>query len=146
MNKTAIYSTIIASAIASLAILAVTSSEVDAVKPETEAVPKIPITDGLNFGVIVPNEGSITPGSSGFGGAQLLYGDTLCKINSLRQSGVLIVFGGDTTVLHQTNCFVSAAGELISLVGGADVNFKKGDVLVLAPRGGSNVEIFRDTT
>ena len=144
MNKTAIYSTVIATIITALAIMAL-SSEAVAIKPPTEeTVGKFPVSEGLDFGLVSTASGRV---GGSIGGAHLFYGDTLCEFDSLDSArGLLIVFGGDTTVLHQTDCFTTASGELISLVGGADVDFKKGDVLVLARSGGFNVEIFRDTT
>ena len=145
MNKTAIYSTIIASTIAILAIFAFSSNEVNAIKPPTEeTVEKIPISEGLDFGLVSISNGRI---GSGISGAHLFYGATLCEFEALHtERGILIVFGGDTTVLHETVCVTNTSGELISLVGGTDVSFKKGDVLVLARSGSFNVEIFRDTT
>lgn len=52
------------------------------------------------------------------------------------------MFGGDTIVRHQNNC-IAGNGVLVTLDGGADVSFKKGDILVLVQ---TATEVFRDTT
>jgi len=143
MNKTTFFSIAIASILLiSLSILAFSSNEVQAVKPPTEeTVDKIPVASGLDIQVVAVNNGHLDPSTPAFIGAKLFYGDELCRIDDIGVFGVMFVFGGDTIVRHQ-NC-IGGNGQLVTLDGGTDVSFKKGDILVLDV---SATEVFRDTT
>lgn len=116
----------------------------DAEKPGADAGPKIPLSDEMVFGPYVSSDGSIRGTNVQVGGSILYYGDTLCEISGTKLSGVIIQFGMDTLVEHLTDCVSNFDGRTISLDGGADVLFKKGDILALAPGANADVEIYRD--
>ena len=125
MNKTAIFSTIIAVTIVA-GIFA--SQQIEAVKPPQESDSDIIKRQFIQ--TVASQDGAIQV--NGFGGAVLYYGDTLCEILTINPgTGVVIHFAMETTVLHMTDCVNQGTGQLFSLEGSLDATFQTGDLLAV---------------
>jgi len=88
------------------------------------AVEEVGTTTNLPMTTQASSIGAINPQQKEF----IFYGDTLCEIEGINY--VVIQFGGNTTVLHNSNCS-ALNGDPIILDTATDEIFLEGDILVL---------------